>query len=256
MSDTTGMHNSTISDESSDEKKSDILPVTITHSIKQGEIDTELLKKLTDMQHFEVLLSNDVLYKYFDTDRCFKIVGWTFVHGYKKGIVPILYMYIRNIIKPSTGMVLSESMFNNALIAVVYMLMRTAQDVVACQRILASKEALKTYSIIRTKLDRWLDKFKNREWPELSTVIVTNEKLNPGESVVYPSPVWCTNCKSSMFSTMTIYFGTPKEEFINSANETVSHVDALRKKVARDFVEWVKDLKWHEFLTKDFPGTE
>lgn len=244
-----------VESESKNDHKTNMLTVGKAHSTSYGELDTVYLNTLTDEQNFGSLLSNDVLYKYFDTDRCLKVVGWTYVNGFKKGIVPILYMYIRNMIKPSTGMVISENSFNHVLIAVVFMLMRTAQDVVACKRILASKNAGKTYNILRRKLNHWLDKFKGTEWAELSTVIATNDKLNPGDSIVYPSPVWCTNCNPNMFSTTTIYFGTPNSELVHSANETVAHIDTIRKNVAHEFVSWVKGLKWNEFLSSDYPDT-
>ena len=213
--------------------------------------DAKHLGDLVETQRFGELVTNDVLYRYFDKERIFEVVDWSFVEGYKKGHVPILYMYIRNMIKHDTGTVMSQAAFERSLLAVVFLLMRTIQDVAACKRLFAIKDVENAYTILRTKMSSWLEKFRGRRWQSLRSLIVSSPKLKP-DGGIFPSPAWCTKFSSNRFSSSTLYFGTPSPEIISSARETNDHVNEIRAEVGNAFLAWAKERKWTEFLTQDY----
>jgi hypothetical protein len=213
--------------------------------------DAKRLGELVDRQCFGQLVTNDVLYRYFDRDRIFEAVDWAFVEGFKKGHVPILYMYVRNMVKHDCGSVMSQAAFEHSLLAVVFLLMRTIQDVAACKRLFAVKDVERAYTILRAKMNVWLEKFRGRRWQSLRSLIVTSQKLKP-ESGIYPSPAWCTQFSANRFSSSTLYFGTPTPEIISSARETNDHVNEIRAEVGNAFLAWAKERKWTEFLTQDY----
>ena len=75
---------------------------TTTTSLTTPDIrqwDAKRLGELVESQSFGSIVTNDVLYRYFDKDRIFEAVDWSYVEGFKKGHVPVLYMYVRNMIK-------------------------------------------------------------------------------------------------------------------------------------------------------------
>lgn len=228
-------------------------PVTTTTTSLTVPVawDAKRLGELVDRQCFGELVTNDVLYRYFDTERLFEVVDWSYVQGFKKGHVPILYMYVRNMIKHDRGMVMSEASFEHALLAVVFLLMRTIQDVAACKRLYAVKEVEACYTVLRSKMNSWLEKFRGRRWQSLRSLIVSSQKLKP-ETGIYPSPAWCTQCSANRFSSSTIYFGTPSPELISSTKETDDHVNAVRTEVGNAFLSWAKERKWTEFLTQNY----
>lgn len=213
--------------------------------------DAKRLGELVESQCFGQLVTNDVLYRYFDKDRIFEAVDWSYIEGFKKGHVPILYMYVRNMIKHDCGSVMSQAAFEHTLLAVVFLLMRTIQDVAACKRIFAIKDVERAYTILRTKMNVWLEKFRGRRWQSLRSVIVSSQKLKP-DSGIYPSPAWCTQFSANRFSSSTLYFGTPSPEIISSAKETNDHVNDIRAEVGEAFLAWAKERKWTEFLTQDY----
>ena len=213
--------------------------------------DAKKLGDLVEHQRFGELVTNDVLYRYFDRERIFEVVDWSFVEGYKKGHVPILYMYIRNMVKHDTGTVMSQAAFERSLLAIVFLLMRTIQDVAACKRLFAIKDVENAYTILRTKMSAWLEKFRGRRWQSLRSLIVSSPKLKPDEGI-FPPPAWCTQFSSNRFSSSTLYFGTPSPEIISSARETNDHVNEIRAEVGNAFLAWAKERKWTEFLTQDY----
>lgn len=218
----------------------------------KGVWNEKMMDDLLAAQDFGTLLSNSYLYRHFDSDRLFQVVDWTRLHGCEKGHVPILYMYLRNLIKHEVGMVLSQQQFEEALFCVVNLLLRTAQDVVCCKRLYAVKGVEDCYSNLRAKIHYWLDKFTHRRWPTLRKMISSHTLT----SDVSPPPVWCTACSVSMISASTIYFRQPSDELIQSAKETSAHVKDIRAEVTTNFLGWAKERTWKEFLTQDYKDRE
>ncbi len=218
----------------------------------QTEWNPVHVNNLLAQQDFASLVSTSCLYRHFDVDRLLDVVDWTRQHGFVETNVPVLYMYIRNLIKWDIGRVLTEADFLHALESVVLLLLRTSQDAAVCQRLLAEEDSVKSvYMNLRLKMNNWLEKFKGKKWPTLRHVV--NQLADSHRSVkTLPSPVWCTKCETAVLSRNTIYFGTPSPGHIRSAKEINSKVQTVRAEVAKKFFDWSKERTWAEFLKQDY----
>lgn len=209
------------------------------------------INDLLSSQDFSRLVSNECLYRFFDTERSMEVVDWCKTHGYNEGHVPVLYMYLRNLIKWESGRVMTDRDFQHALECVVFLLLRTLQDVTVCSRLFAMEDAKKCYAILRSKINGWLIKFMGHKWPSLRLIVTKLSNSLPSFNT-YPSPVWSTQCSTAMMSSSTIYFSTPTPSLMRSARENESKVNEVRQEVAQKFFDWSKERTWKEFLNQDY----
>lgn len=212
--------------------------------------DPDRLATLLASQDFGTLMSKGCLYALFDTHRLPQVVDWCESQGADYGHVPIIYMYLRNLLAPASGTVMGEKTFLEALYGVVAMLLRTAQDIACCTRLFAAKDAGPVYGFLRAKLSFWLRKFRGREWPDLAHLVSEFDQFKTG--VVVASPAWATACTVSMVSSNTIYFATPKPEVVASVSETEDKAVDIRAATAEAFLEWAAKQTWESFLDTDF----
>lgn len=196
---------------------------------------------------FSSLMSNGCLYYHLDTDREMDAVEWCYMHGFEEQNVPVLYMWIRNNIKHSIGNVCDKPRFQKSLLATIVLLLRVAQDEEVCRRILAQKD-LNAYTILREKINHWLEKFKGKQWPTLRDLV---SQVNVVGAL--QSPAWISKCVGGGYR--SIYFTTPDDNLVASAQENKKNVDDARDAVREKFLAWAQERTWVEFLSQDFKQT-
>lgn len=205
---------------------------------------TDMLSK----NDFSNLMSNSGLYYHLDNNREMDTVEWCYEHGFEEQNVPVLYMWIRNSIKYGIGNVCDKQRFQKSLLATVVLLMRVAQDEEVCRRILAQKE-LSAYSVLREKVNHWLEKYKGKQWPTLRDIVSQVADADP-----LPSPAWVTQCSHGGYR--SVYFYTPDDSLVASAKENQKNVDNTRNEVREKFLAWAQERTWVEFLSQDFRPNE
>lgn len=194
--------------------------------------------------NFTHLMGNSGLYYYMDYEREMETVEWCYTHGFEEQNAPILYMWLRNSIKPSVGNVCDKYRFQRSLLGTVTLLMRVAQDEEVCRRILAQKN-LVAYNVLREKLNHWLEKFKGKPWPSLRDIVSQVADADP-----LPSPAWVTQCSRGGYR--SVYFYTPDDSLVASAKENQEKVNATRSEVRKEFLAWAQERTWVEFLSQNF----
>lgn len=169
------------------------------------EFSAEKVAELLHQERYSECCS--VLVYALDTFRSSVAVNWCQVYGFRRGHVPVLYYFIRNVLKHRVGRVPSTDDLTITMRAVALLLMRTAQDTRAASIDMA-KDVSVVYPLLRDKLCAWLQAWNATDLPSVKTVIPFLETWHAANTDSLPLPTWVTSLRCSMLG-YTLTWGDP-----------------------------------------------
>ena len=225
-----------------------------------------------------------LLRQFIDVHRHAETVDWVERRA-AEGHVPVLYHAVRNMLKVSgSGVcrVMGSAEFRRSFSLAMYLLLRSAQDVIAVAVVQGQAPRLATFSLLRDKVFGWIgSQFPPSRWPPLREVVaevrriehahrqphshcssqpllsspqlrglpmgVAGSLLPTGASV--PLPVWVLGCAPGAVTSYLglgahLNFDNPSPKAVSACDKTRVPIDEERSRVAGLFFPMIGGMSW------------
>lgn len=177
----------------------------------------------------------------------------------EQGHVPVLYHAVRNLAKGSAlggGRVMGCADFRRAFRLTLFLLMRSAQDVLSVAIVQGKAPNASVFAMMRDKAFGWLlAQFSVARWPPLAEVVAELESALHRTSAL-PLPAWALS-SSPGFMAMAlsvgahINFTNPTDKAIAACEKTRVPIDVERTRIAGTFFGMLRDMSWEGLLHID-----
>lgn len=181
-------------------------------------------------------------------DRARAWVDWT-TQMAQAGHVVAAYHSARNILKPSSGVVLDTSSFEKGLRMILFLLLRIAQDLYACERAFGDSINSDIFDLTRDKCMGWLRRHgPPSEWPPMPPIV---NKLKTVEAGSLPSIAWLYDTKTPTifrgwggWGSEHIQFGSGNTAKHNAFIRNPSGVTTERNRITKAFINALDGADW------------
>jgi hypothetical protein len=185
-----------------------------------------------------------------------RVVNWCIDVGYRTGAVPVLQLLAQNMLRYKTGRVPTLEDLNFGVRCAGLLLLRVAQDVLACKYDLGKSDRTGIYEKYRGMVCHYVLRWAADVRPSPGTVADALSAWLEVSGAKMPLPVWTTCFELGIFA-VTYYWQTPTEENMLAMHRAAAHVNETRAAVAAKFIaELSASASWDVFLLVDLSAFE
>ena len=185
-----------------------------------------------------------------------RVVNWCIDIGYRTGAVPVLQLLAQNMLRFKTGRVPTLEDLNFGVRCAGLLLLRVAQDVLACKHDLGKSDRTGIYEKYRAMVRHYVLRWAVAVQPSPSEIADALTAWLEVSGARMPLPVW-TTCFELGFYAVTYYWKPPTEENMLAMHRAAAHVNETRAAVAAKFIAALSTTAtWDAFLLIDLLAFE
>jgi hypothetical protein len=175
-----------------------------------------------------------------DSARNPRAIQWCIEQGLAKGHVLALYRVARNLLKYQCGRVPTPKEVSSGVTAAVILVIRCAQDVVACRDDMAKSGLESVFTVVRDKVRQWVAALPVTDFLVLEAIHHEVAQWFGDEAVAgtLPSPVWVTGFGVPMLG-WTFTWGNPAMTDVTA----FSRCQGIRDTRAAVSTKWLTHLR-------------
>jgi hypothetical protein len=184
-----------------------------------------------------------------------RVVNWCIDVGYRTGAVPVLQLLSQNMLRYKTGRVPTLEDLEFGVRCSGLLLLRVAQDVLACKHDLGKSDRTGIYEKYRGMVCHYILRWAEDVRPSPATIATALTAWLDAAADKMPLPVWTTCFELGIL--VTYYWQSPTAENTLALHRAADHVNETRKAVATMFLsKLAAAATWDEFLTIDLVAFE